>query len=165
MPTDFSKSSIYRIDCDITGLVYVGSTAQELHHRWADHKKASKKPINAHFKLYKSFAEHGIEHHHIELIEEIAVENRQQLNAREGHWIRQLDTYINGLNGKISGRKAAEWFVENKDKIAEKKAEYYIENKDKINEYKAEYRVANKEKIANYNKLHKTKLWFEYKTF
>ena len=109
MPVDFSKCSVYRIDCDISELVYVGSTAQELHPRWADHKRDCRKDSKANFELYKSMKEHGVEHHHITLIEEISVENRPQLNSREGYWIRTLDTYKHGLNCRIAGQTVKEW--------------------------------------------------------
>ena len=141
MPTDFSKCAVYRIDCDVTGKIYIGSTAQQLHHRWADHKKASLRPKNANIKLYKSFADHGLDHHHIELVESLSVENRSQLTAREGHWIRQFDTYKTGLNGCIAGRTMAEYKKTEEYKESQKK---YNQTSEKYKEYQKTYEQTEK---------------------
>ena len=152
MPTDFSKCSVYRIDCDVNGKVYIGSTAQELHHRWADHKRSSRNPKKTNYKLYKSFADHGVDHHHISLVETISVESRTQLNAREGHWIRSLDTYKNGLNGLIAGRtmdeyhqteKYKEYLQSEKHKTAQKT---YNQTSEKCKTYQKDYKRTEKYK-------------------
>ena len=85
--------------------------------------------------------EHGIEHHHISLIEEMSVKNRPQLNAREGHWIRELDTYKNGLNGCVAGRSQKESQRECDKTPARIEYKKELENTIARKEYLKDYRA------------------------
>lgn len=57
-----------------------------------------------------------------------------------------------GKYGRSSKCKVcmAEYYKDNKEKIAERGKQYYQDNKEKIAEYEKQYREANKEKIAKW---------------
>ena len=59
---------------------------------------------NPNIKIYKAMIELGIEKFHIELIEDYPCENCEQLNAREGHFIRLFDSINHGYNSNLAGR-------------------------------------------------------------
>lgn len=121
--------------------VYIGSTTQRLSKRWKDHKNME----NKNSELYQAMDEIGIEQFYIELIEDHPCENREQLCAREGHYIRQFDSVNNGYNMYLTGRTRNEWrkdtnepqryYDEHKDAVLERQKQYYQENKDKKKDY------------------------------
>ncbi len=95
--TDYSKSCVYEITCQVTKLQYVGST-WNMKKRWSQHKNQYAKLSHQTQKLAKSFLEHGFENHAYTILEEVCCETRAQLCVFEGKWQRQLDTIQNGLN-------------------------------------------------------------------
>ena len=46
--------------------------------------------------------------------------------------------------------KKKQYYLDNKEKIAEQRKQYYLDNKEKIAEYKQQYHLDNKEKIKQY---------------
>jgi hypothetical protein len=109
----------------------------------------------------------GTEHFYIELVEEYSCDNIEQLNRREGHFIREFNSYNNGYNGVIAGRNKKEYYGDNKeqrteynkeyyeahsDDIRNKGKEYYKNNRDWIVGKVKEYREKNKDKISEYKK-------------
>lgn len=163
---DYQLSKVYQIVCLITGQKYIGSTTQKtLAERLAGH--------NAHFKCWKNgkyrfvtsftILEQG--NFQIELLEAYPCNSKDELNAREGHYIRTIDC----VNKKIEGRTWKEWREANKTEILEKKKAYYEANKTEIigktkayNEdhkiekaaYDKAYRETNKARIAEYKKAY-----------
>jgi group I intron endonuclease len=155
-PLDYKNGKIYVIRNHINEKVYVGATTQSLSKRFGEHKRDYKRDYN--YKIYKAFLEYGIDKFYIELVENYPCENKEQLNAREGYYIRQFDSYNNGYNGQIEGRTIKEYYNENKAHILQNKKEYYEDNKDKIKQYREE----NKDKIKQYYEENKGKIK-EYK--
>jgi len=152
---DYNKSSIYKIVCNNTGLIYVGSTCQPLHQRLAAHVKSYKEDKNV---SSKQIIQNG--NYSIILIEEYQCQNKQQLLRKEREYIDALECVnkrrpITSIEEKKEEMK--EYNNTNKDKIKEYLKEYYNNNKDKIKEY---YNT-NKDKIKvyriAYNKLNKDK--------
>jgi hypothetical protein len=156
MSDKYKNGKIYTIRCknDDT-LIYVGSTVQPLFKRWFQHKKNLNNEKRNNIISYKKIRETNIEDWYIELYEEFACENKEQLNRREGEIIREIGT----LNKQIAGRtykeynddnksKRKEYYEANKNKILEKKKDYYLKNK----EYFQEYREVNKEHTLEYKK-------------
>lgn len=89
---------IYKIVNDINEKVYVGKTENSIKKRFQQHcldcwkEKCEKRP------LYSAMRKYGIEHFHIELIEET-----DQPEEREIYWIEQLNTYKNRYNATKGG--------------------------------------------------------------
>jgi hypothetical protein len=166
---NYQLSKVYQIVCLTTGQKYVGSTTQKtLAERLAGH--------NSHFKCWKkgtyhfvssfTILEHG--NYQIELLEAYPCGSKDELNAREGHYIQTIKC----VNKCVMGRTVKEWREDHKiekaeyDKeyredhkieLAEQKKEYSEKNKVKIAEYKKQYSEINKVKIAEHKKEYSEK--------
>ena len=154
---DYKLGKIYmvypKVDNADEGDVYYGSTTVTLARRMAKHrttKKCSSKLL---------FDKYGIENCFIELVEEYPCEIREQLNKKEGEYIRANKC----VNKEVAGRTRKEWLCDNSDKMKEYKKQYYIENIDKLKQYYIEncekrkehqkqYRTQNNDKIKEQQK-------------
>jgi hypothetical protein len=147
---DYSKGSIYQIVNDVDDEVYVGSTCDKLTNRFHGHRGFMKKKKYENIRLYQHMREIGIEHFRIELIEYYPCNTKEQLHAREGHFIRERAT----LNKRIEGRTVKEilerqkqYNTDHKEEIAEYKKQYHKDHRDAILEQQKQYYENNKDKI------------------
>ena len=175
---EFGK--IYKIFNTLNDDVYVGSTYQSLSRRMSKHRNNAKDPNKNTTKFYAYANELGMGKFYIDLIEDYSCNNKEELRAREGYWIREIGT----LNNKIAGRTSKQNYEDNKesrlektkecyannkearkqqqkeyrdkkkDVLAEKSKEYYEENKEAINNYKKEWYEKNKEAVLERVKKH-----------
>ena len=128
------------------------------------HRSDMKSERRKNYILYQKMNELGVENFYIELIEEFPCENKEQLTAKEGEYIRKMAT----LNHRIQGRTYQEWLDDTKEvrkekskeyrerihnTILERKAKYREENRDKIREADKEWRENNKEKVKQRNRI------------
>lgn len=90
---------IYKIVNDINSLIYIGKTTRSMESRWHDHIKNSY--IQQVSKLHNAMRKYGVEHFHIELVED-KIPN-EILNDREIYWIQQYNSYENGYNSTLGG--------------------------------------------------------------
>ena len=136
---DYSNSNIYKIVCNITGFVYIGSTLQTLIQRLQDHKRGYNSYLNKKHNYVSSFKILVNENYDIILIEDFPCERKEQLHARERYWIENTEC----VNKFIPTRTNKEWYEDNKEKIKEHRKEYhkkyYENNKEKIKEYHKQY--------------------------
>lgn len=89
---------IYKITNDINGKIYVGKTEFSIEKRFKEHCKDAFRERNEKRPLYSAMRKYGVEHFHIELIEE--TDNPEE---REKFWIECLGTFKNGYNATIGG--------------------------------------------------------------
>ena len=89
---------IYQIINDVNNKVYVGKTEFSLEKRFKEHCRDRNKESFKKRPLYRAMNKYGIEHFHIELIEETDMPEE-----REMYWIKKLNTYENGYNATIGG--------------------------------------------------------------
>lgn len=89
---------IYKIINDINEKVYVGKTQFSLEKRFQEHCRDCQKNFSEKRPLYSAMRKYGVEHFHIELIEET-----DQPEEREIYWIEQLNTYKNRYNATKGG--------------------------------------------------------------
>ena len=89
---------IYQIINDINGKIYIGKTENNIKDRFAEHCRESKTELSAHRPLYRAMNKYGIEHFHIELIEET-----DEPEIREQFWIEQKGSFHNGYNATLGG--------------------------------------------------------------
>lgn len=89
---------IYKIINDINQKSYVGKTEFSIEKRFKEHCKDAFRERNEKRPLYSAMRKYGIEHFHIELIEET-----DQPEEREIYWIEQLDTYKKRYNATKGG--------------------------------------------------------------
>ena len=77
---------------------------------------------------FELFEKYGVENCKIYLVELYPCKSREELEAREGYYIRNY----NCVNKIIPGRTKKEYKNDNKGIIARNKKEYYNDNKDII---------------------------------
>lgn len=120
MPPNFANGKIYAIRSHQIEQIYIGSTTQPLYKRFHRHKTmyCSSKEIMKFSDCY------------IELLENYACANKNELNRREGELIR----LHNCVNKRIAGRTPVEYKVDNKDFLFARDKQYREDNKQKITE-------------------------------
>jgi len=145
---DYSKSKIYKIVCNITGLVYIGSTSQTLSKRIQDHKKNYQKYLNEKYHYITSFKIIENDNYDIVLLEDFPCERKEQLHAGERYFIENTEC----VNKQIPTRTMKEYYQDNKEQIQEKKKKFREDNKEKIREQNKQYYYQNKEKLREQKK-------------
>ena len=89
---NYNNGKIYKIVCDVSDFIYIGSTCQPLCRRWIEHKSRIKK--NYKRKFYEYARTIGIEYFHIILIKYYPYNNKEKLLQEE-----QLE--YNRINNEI----------------------------------------------------------------
>ena len=157
---DYKKGQIYRIVCNITGKIYVGSTIQSLSCRLTEHRSQYKKfkegeTVKKKYVTSFQIIEQG--NYEIVLIEKFPCESKTELHRRERHFIENLQC----VNKVIPTRTYKEWCVDNKEKIVEQDKMYYQANKKHFREYyqankeqTKQYQEENKEHIKKYREAY-----------
>jgi adenylate kinase family enzyme len=144
----YQNGKIYKIIDIGYNLTYYGSTTEKLCRRISKHRYLYNNNKN-NCKVIEIFNKYGIENCKIELVENYSCNNKNELEAREGYYIKNNDC----VNKRIEGRTRKEWYQDNKDDIRKQKKQYQEANKEKIKEYKKQYREDNKEKIKEQKRL------------
>jgi hypothetical protein len=171
---DYSKGSIYKIVCNNTGLIYIGSTCQPLHQRLAGHVRSYNKD-----KYYSSSEIIAGGNYSIILIEEYQCQNKQQLLRKEREYIESLECVnkrcpISSDDEKKEKRKEyreinkkaiQEWRDINKETRLQKQREYHQLNRENILEKQKQYKsqkvicsICSKEMRKDTLTKHKIKL-------
>ena len=115
--TNYQQTKIYKIESHLGDKIYVGSTAKQyLSQRLQGHKNAYRRYKNGKderlMTSFLLFDEYGVDNCKIVLIEEYPCNNKDAKNAREGHYIKELDC----VNKIITGRTKKEYNEDNKEK-------------------------------------------------
>ena len=157
---------VYKIVCGLSDDVYIGSTFNELKHRFQGHKKGYKRCTTENKRvLYQLFDKYGIDNFKIILIKQYMVCDRSHLRMYEQLWINKTKCinmvsafgidYLTIKQYRIKNKdKIKHYKINNKDKIRESGKKYYIKNKDKSKQYYDDH----KDKILNYHKQYQQKL-------
>ena len=141
----YEHGKIYRIWNTENDKIYIGSTVAALHKRMWKHRADAKLARNYKNSLYIEMNRLGHEHFKIELVEDYPCKSRNELNRREGEFIRE---YNSKLNKQIAGRTQKEYYDDNKDMIATRDQKYRNENKDKIKVRLRRYFEDNQEHLS-----------------
>ena len=158
---NYKNGKIYKIECGITGMVYIGSTTKEtVAQRLSEHVSKYKRWLRLEKAAtnYSSFEIIKNGNYKIYLIELFPCNSKDELTSREGELIRQFKLDLTCVNNNVAGRTKHEYEIENKSKRSEKSKEYRILNKDKIEalrirnndkmvKYRSDYYAENKDKI------------------
>lgn len=89
---------IYQITNDINGKIYIGKTERTVSERWSEHCRDYLKRNYEKRPLYSAMKKYGIEHFHVELIEET-----DKPEEREKFWIEQKRSFKTGYNATLGG--------------------------------------------------------------
>ena len=162
---------VYKIVNNIDDSVYIGSTINSLHLRFAVHTLTAKYTKYKNGLLYKKINELGVEHFRIELLDEITCDDKKDLKTLEGKYILQYGT----LNVRMAGRSIQDskkvynerhkderriaslnYYYQNKDqpkdKAKDEMKQYYLDNKEKIKQQMKQNYIKRKERTNN-NKM------------
>ncbi len=151
---DYSKSKIYKLVNNVSDDTYFGSTSQPLYKRLHQHKKKNNGCTS------KILFEQGVVS--IVLVEEVCCENRDQLKARERHYIENFNCINKNIPGRTQKEYKNQYKIDNKEQIKEYNKQYKIDNKEQIKEqikeykkeYNKQYYTDNKEYIKQYQSKH-----------
>ena len=91
---------IYKITNDINGKIYVGKTEFSIEKRFKEHCKDALKETNEKRPLYSAMKKYGVEHFHIELVEECSWSSASN---RERYWIEYFGSFKYGYNATLGG--------------------------------------------------------------
>ena len=104
----YQNSKIYKIVCNITNEIYVGSTYQQLEDRLRGHVHDAKCNTGISSKQIINRGDFKIE-----LVEYFPCESRKELHLREGFFHLQFQC----VNKYVAGRSHAEWCKTEKGKV------------------------------------------------
>ena len=124
----FENSKVYKIECNVTGLIYVGSTTKELNVRLSEHKSHYKRYVDGKFNYLTSFKVLENYDYDIHLLRAYDLLDNIDLLSKERYYIKKL----NCVNKNIPGRTDAEYYRDNKIELNIKHNLYYNQNKVKI---------------------------------
>jgi hypothetical protein len=145
---DYNNGKIYKIECFETGEVYIGSTCEPtLARRLAGHVGNYRrwKGGKGHKTMSFDIIERG--DYKIILIENFICNSKDQLTAREGHYIKEYKLVGKCINRKIEGRSEKEYKQDNKDKQDIQRKLWEIDHKEEMDLYRIKYRIDNAEAL------------------
>lgn len=157
----YKDGKIYKIVCNTTDEMYIGSTIKTLKERLTQHKVDNNSCISRNIIVRDNYK--------IDLIKEYPCNSKYELEEEERKYIlenkcinitiphRTKEEYYENNKDKILEQNK-EWRDNNKEEILKQKKEYYENNKKTILEKNKEYRKINKEKIKEYRKNNEEKI-------
>lgn len=142
------KGNVYKIICVLDhSILYIGSTFNEIRHRWQQHVSMYKKWLADKSKkkcsIFLFFDKYGVENFKMLLIKSYEVTDKDHLHSYEQEWIDKENcvnikaAFITPENARIKkNTQNKKWCNLNKDEIAKKKKIYNAnpDNKAKRND-------------------------------
>jgi hypothetical protein len=140
--SDYSNGKIYKIVCNITGDVYIGSTCEPiLARRLVGHVHGYKRYLTGKGNNMTSFKIIANGDYSIVLIELFPCDTKDQLHARERHYTQTIQC--------VNRIKNQGLFIKLGKKEYDK--QYNEQHKEHILEHIKKYNLANNERIKKYN--------------
>ena len=154
---NYQNGKVYSIRSYQTENIYIGSTTVALSKRLQKHKSGLKTYEKNGKKFTSSYQLLHYDDCYIELIENVPCDNKEELLAREGHYIRSMDCvnkikHPEGLTPEEMREHKKKYDNENKEAIAERRKKYRDENREAIAERRKKYRDENRDKILEHKK-------------
>ena len=112
MENKYQEGKIYKIVCNITGEVYIGSTIKTLAQRKADHKSTTNPCMS------RNIINRG--DYKMILIKNYPCNSKKKLEEEESKYIRENEC----INKYIPNRTQEEWREDNKEKLKKYQQEY-----------------------------------------
>jgi hypothetical protein len=139
---NYSNGKIYKIVCNKTGLIYIGSTTKKyLSTRLTEHINRFRHPE---LNQYRSKEVIENEDYYIELIELCPCNSKDELSKRERYWVENTIC----VNKQIPARSKKEYRELNRDKQIEYMKIYTLENAEKAKQKAKEWYYNNLEKYT-----------------
>ena len=140
---DYKLGKIYKLTCNTTGIIYIGSTTTTLNTRLIEHKAHYQTYLNGKRNFLTSFEIIQGNNYQIELIEDYECSTKEELLLRERYYIDNTEC----VNKVIPGRTLQEYYSDNKEVYIESRKKYNENNKERMSKYQKEYHLKNKERI------------------
>lgn len=151
----YQNGKIYKIVCNKTNLIYIGSTAEKyLSNRLKGHRRNYKLHLEGKKNIASSYKILENNDYYIELLELFPCGSKDELLVRERYYFELLEC-INKVKPQITEDEEKEYtkkyYEEHKEEIKEQKKQYQQDNKEKIKEQKKHYREEHKEQLKEKN--------------
>ena len=143
MAIKYEDGKIYKIVCNVTNLVYIGSTCQRLSQRLAKHVSDYKCWKDGKFNYVTSFKILEGGDYDIVLIKNVKCNNKEELHAQE----RKVIESMKCVNKAHPTRTKKEYYEDNLENIKEKSKQRYEDKKAELLKQMKQYRDENKDKI------------------
>ena len=149
---NYQQAKIYKIECNISKKIYIGSTCKKtLAERMSQHRASYKSYLKGNYHYVSSFDIIKDGDYDIILIESFPCDSKDELYAKERYWTNELDCVNRYKNQGLFNELGKDLYFK------EYKKEYYDNNKDTIkqknncqcggfytNSHKAEHTKTNK---------------------
>ena len=140
---NYQNGKVYKIWSTAGDKIYIGSTTKEyLSQRMDKHRssyKGWKNRKDKYMTSYILFDEYGLENCFIELLEAKSCDSKDELHQLEGIYIRKM-TCVNKVipfrTAEENKEQIKQWFVDNKEHVADYKKNYHASHIDIIKEQK-----------------------------
>ena len=143
---------IYKITSEQTDKCYVGSTINDINHRFSKHKCCYKKYIDGNYCYITSFEVLQYGDAKIDLIDEIQFEDKKELIDLETKYIRELNSVNKRIENRTNKEYQKQYHQEHKDKLNQQKKQYRQDNRDKLSERHKQYYNKNKDELCEKRK-------------
>jgi len=148
---NYENGKIYKLICDKTDKIYIGSTTKKLNDRLSGHKNNQ----NCSSKQLLELGEVKIK-----LIQNYPCNNKKELETKERYYIEKYKDIV--INKIIPTRTKKEYYKENKEKILHYCKKWNQENKEIIKQKKHNYYEKTKELVKEqYKEYRKIKITCE----
>ena len=141
---NYANGSIYKIWSISTDEIYIGSTTQNLSKRMSCHIGCYKLYQKGKCKYVTSFKILGYGDARIELIEKVECKCKEELIAREGHYIRNLKCVNKVIPDRTRKEQQDAYTASHKTEKKKYDKEYNIKNAVKRCDYSREWYQKNK---------------------
>ena len=144
---DYSKGKIYKIVCNTTGLIYVGSTIQKLCERLRGHRSHYKLYLKGKSRFYTSFDIIKNNNYEIILIENCPCNSKEELLREERKYIEKIDCLNKIIPTRTHKEYHKEYYQNNKELLKNNAKRYYDNNTNNIKDKMKDYRELKKKTI------------------
>ena len=134
---DYQNSKIYKIVCNETNDVYIGSTTVKLSERMSKHRNHYKRYKAGKMNYITSFEILKYPSAKILLVRNTPCNSKEELDALEAGFIKNNEC----VNKVVPGRTKAEWYQDNAEQIKQCHKRYRQENAESIKKYKNQKHV------------------------
>jgi len=155
---NYQNGKIYKIESHIGNKIYIGSTTKQYLSQRMDKHRSNYKYWQANKKCFLTsfnvFEEYGVENCNIILIESFPCNSKDELLAREAHFIKTL----NCENKVVPQQTASEYYENNKEKMNSISKKYYSEHQEQRTKYLEDTKETRKEQAKQWYEKNVEKL-------
>ena len=152
MESKYQNGKIYKIVCNESGKIYIGSTTKSLKKRLIHHKCEYKRYLQGKETYTTSFEIIDNNNYHIELICNYPCNCRKELETMEGKYIKEIECINKNIPCRSNKEYRKQYYEQNREQKIKQQKEYYEQNREQIREQQKQYREQNREQIREYDK-------------